>query len=45
MDYESLIFDSASACIPALFLFFVIVTILDYIRSMMFDKWGACDVC
>lgn len=37
MDYESLIFDSMSNCIPALFLYFVIVVILDYIRTMLFS--------
>ena len=40
MDYETLIFSSASACIPSLFLYFVIVTILDYIRTMLFSNWG-----
>lgn len=38
MDYEALIFETASSCVPALFLFFVIVTILDYIRTMLFSN-------
>lgn len=38
MDYETLIFQSASSCVPALFLYFVIITILDYIRTMLFSK-------
>ena len=37
MDYETLIFESASACVPALFCYFVIVVILDYIRTMLFS--------
>lgn len=38
MNYEFLIFSSASSCVPALFLYFVIITILDYIRTMLFSK-------
>lgn len=38
MDYEDLIFSSASECVPALFVFFVIVVILDFIRTMLFSN-------
>lgn len=36
MDYELLIFGPLEAAIPSLVIYFVIVTILDYGRSMMF---------
>lgn len=36
MDYELLIFGPLTAFIPNLIVYFVIVTILDYGRSMMF---------
>lgn len=36
MDYEFLIFSSLEAFIPALLVYFVIVIILDYGRSMIF---------
>lgn len=36
MDYEMLIFAPLEAAIPALIVFFVLVTILDYGRSMIF---------
>jgi len=36
MNYESLIFDSCSSAVPSLFGLFVIVVILDYIRTMIF---------
>lgn len=38
MNYETLIFESASSCVPALFVYFVVITILDYIRTMLFSK-------
>ena len=38
MDYETLIFQPAISAIPSLFLFFVVVTILDYIRTMLFSN-------
>lgn len=38
MNYETLIFDSASSCVPALFIYFVVIMILDYIRTMLFSK-------
>lgn len=38
MNYEDLIFNSASSAVPALFVFFVIITILDFIRTMLFSK-------
>lgn len=37
MDYESLIFESASAGVNGLFLYFVVIVILDYIRTMLFS--------
>lgn len=37
MDYESLIFEPASAGVSGLFLYFVVVVILDYIRTMLFS--------
>lgn len=36
MDYEMLIFGPLETFIPALIIYFVIVTILDYGRSMIF---------
>ena len=36
MDYEYLIFGSLEAFIPALVVYFVVVIILDYGRSMIF---------
>lgn len=36
MDYEYLIFGSLEGFIPALIVYFVIVIILDYGRSMIF---------
>lgn len=38
MNYELLIFGSASSAIPALTVYFVIVIILDFIRSMLFSN-------
>lgn len=38
MDYESLIFDGASIAVPALVVYFVIITILDYFRTMLFSN-------
>lgn len=37
MDYETLIFDSASACVPSLLMFFTVVVILDFLRTMLFS--------
>lgn len=36
MDYETLIFEPAGAAVPAIMCLFVIVTILDYFRTMIF---------
>lgn len=36
MDYEALIFEPASIAVGGLFLYFVIIVILDYIRTMIF---------
>lgn len=38
MDYEALIFEPASAGVSGLFVYFVIVVILDYIRTMIFSE-------
>lgn len=38
MDYELLIFEPASIGVQGLFLLFIIVVILDYIRSMIFSE-------
>lgn len=38
MDYESLIFGPATAGVTGLFVYFVIVVILDYIRTMLFSS-------
>lgn len=38
MDYESLIFDSLQSAIPSLFGVFIIVVILDFIRTMIFSE-------
>lgn len=38
MDYESLIFDGASVGVPALVVYFVVITILDYFRTMIFSN-------
>lgn len=38
MDYESLIFEPASAGVNGLFVYFVVIMILDYIRTMIFTK-------
>lgn len=38
MNYELLIFGSASSAVPALFVYFVIVVLLDFIRSMLFSN-------
>lgn len=38
MNFEDLIFKTASSCIPATVIYFSIVTILDYIRTMIFSK-------
>lgn len=38
MDYESLIFEPAIAGVSGLFVYFCLVVILDYIRTMIFSK-------
>lgn len=38
MDYELLIFEPASIAVQGLFLLFIIVVILDFIRTMIFSE-------
>jgi len=38
MDYEILIFQGATACIPALVVYFTIIMILDFIRTCLFSN-------
>ena len=38
MDYETLIFSPLSSAVSGLYVYFVIVVILDYIRTMIFSE-------
>ena len=38
MNYEMLIFESASSAVNALVLYFVVIMILDYVRTMLFPR-------
>lgn len=38
MDYELLIFEPASIGVNGLFIYFIIIVILDYIRTMIFSE-------
>lgn len=38
MNFEDLIFETAGECVPALVVYFLVVIVLDYIRTMLFSK-------
>lgn len=38
MNYEDLIFGTATACVQPLMVYFVVIMILDYVRTMAFGK-------
>lgn len=37
MNYEDLIFGTATACVQPLMVYFVVIIILDFIRSCIFN--------